>query len=281
MTKPPTVSYAGPSGTGAPSRSRTSSGRHSPGTVHVPSGLARPVVGARSCSSLTSPTISSIDVLEGDDARRAAVLVDDHGELDAASRSSSSSGSSRIVSGTRVASIISAVTGTSSRRSCGTAMARLTCTSPSMSSQSSPITGKREWPVRRASRSTSSAVAVRSTAVQRTRGLITSAAVRSPKSQGAGDEQRGALVEGADLGGAAHQGGELLRGPGAGQLLLRLMPTARRTRLAEPLSTTISGRVSTENTRTGTATTGRSAAGRRCRGTAAAAHRRPWRTAWP
>ena len=38
MTNPPTVSYADPSGTGAPSRSRTSSGRHSPGTVQMPSG---------------------------------------------------------------------------------------------------------------------------------------------------------------------------------------------------------------------------------------------------
>ena len=34
-----------------------------------------------------------------------------------------------------------------------------------------------------------------------------------------------------------------------------VMPTVRSTRLAEPLSTMISGRVRTENTRTGTATT--------------------------
>ena len=164
MTNPPTVSYADPSGTGAPSRSRTSSGRHSPGTVQVPSGPARPVVRARSCSSLTSPTISSMtssrvttpDVPPYSSTTTASWLP--------ASRSISSSGSSRIVSGTRVASIIRAVTGTSSRRSCGTAIARLTWTSPSTSSQSSPITGKREWPVRRASRSTSPAEAVRSIA---------------------------------------------------------------------------------------------------------------------
>ena len=76
---------------------------------------------------------------------------------------------------------MSAETGTSLRRSCGTAIAFLTWTTPSMSSQSSPRTGKREWPVRRDSRSTSSADSSRWMPVQRTRGVMTSSAVRSPK----------------------------------------------------------------------------------------------------
>ena len=81
MTQPPTVSYAGPSGMPAPTRLRTSSGRHRPGTVHEPSGRRRPVVCERSCSSLTSPTISSTRSSSVDHAGRAAVLVDHDGEL--------------------------------------------------------------------------------------------------------------------------------------------------------------------------------------------------------
>ena len=75
--------------------------------------------------------------------------------------------------------------------------------------------------MRRASRSTSPAEAVRSIAVQRTRGLITSAAVRSPKSSERVTQPRGALVEGAGLGRPPDQRGELLRGAGTGELLLR------------------------------------------------------------
>ena len=57
----------------------------------------------------------------------------------------------------------------------------MTWTTPSTSSRSSPITGNREWPVRRARVSTSAALAVRSTVSQRTRGVMTSPAVWSEK----------------------------------------------------------------------------------------------------
>ena len=72
---------------------------HRPGAVGP---RPRPVVRPRSCSSLTSPTISSMTSSRVTTPGRAAVLVDDDGQLEAAPRAAcSSSGSSRIVSGTR------------------------------------------------------------------------------------------------------------------------------------------------------------------------------------
>ena len=171
------------------------------------------------------------------------------------SRSMSSSGSSRIVSGTRSGGTISADTGTSSRRSCGTAMARFTCTTPSMSSQSSPVTGKRECPVRRASRTTSSAVAVRSIDDARARGLITSAAVCSPKPR---DLVTSLAVPASSVPAAAERRTSEasscgVRAPDSSSR--GVMPSARRNRLAEPLSTKISGRATSAKPRTGIATT--------------------------
>ena len=83
MTNPPVVSYAGPSGSGAPIRSRTSSGRHMPGTDQDPSASWRPLGLERSCSSLDLADDLLDDVLEGDDSGRPAVLVDDDGHLQA------------------------------------------------------------------------------------------------------------------------------------------------------------------------------------------------------
>ena len=186
-----------------PTRARTSSGRHSPGTVHDPSRSWRPVVCERSCSSLTSPTISS--------TRSSRVTTPDvppYSSTTTAScmppcRSWSSSGSSRSVSGTSTAGTISAETGTSLRRSNGTAMAFLTCTMPSMSSQSAPTTGNRECPVRRASRDE----------VGRGRGALDRGRPRARRhhvggglvgeAEGCRDEPRGAAVEGARLGRAS------------------------------------------------------------------------------
>ena len=146
-------------------------------------------------------------------------------------------------------------TGTWSRRSCGTAMAFLTWTIPSMSSQSSPMTGKREWPVRRARATTSVAVAVRSMAVARERGVITSAAVWSPNPI---DAVRSRAVWGSRVPASAE-----LRTRNASSCGFRAAessscgstPTARSTRLAEPLSSQMSGRATAVNARTGSATT--------------------------
>ena len=109
MTKPPIVSYVDPSGTAAPSRSRTSSGRHSPGTVQEPS-VNSPAGGARPgrARRTTSPTISSTT-----SSRVTTPDVPPYSSTTTASwrpssRSMSSSGSSRIVSGTRARSDIRA-----------------------------------------------------------------------------------------------------------------------------------------------------------------------------
>ena len=73
------------------------------------------------------------------------------------SRSWTISGPIGTVSGTVGASVMreEEMTGTSARRSTGTATARRRETRPRMSSESSPITGKREWPVSRARSRTS------------------------------------------------------------------------------------------------------------------------------
>ena len=117
------------------------------------------------------------------------------------------------------------------------------------------MTGKREWPVRRASRSTSPAEAVRSIAVQRTRGVMTSAAVRSPKSS---ERVTSRAVPSSRVPASADRRTSEasswgVRAPESSSC--GVMPNSRSTRLAEPLSTTMSGRVSTEKRRTGSATT--------------------------
>ena len=92
-------------------------------------------------------------------------------------RSSTSSGPSRTVSGTRGAGPISAAAGTSVRFSNGTAIALRRCTRPTTSSREPSITGKRECPVDRAAATTSAAVSSRVTTSIRVRSVITSTAV--------------------------------------------------------------------------------------------------------
>ena len=179
MTKPPTVSYAGPSGTGAPSRVahlvRTPQPGHGPGAVGH---LARPVVRDRSCSSLTSPTISSTTSSRVTTPDGAAVLVDDDGQLVARPRAGAAAagraGSSRAPEQRRHHE--------RRHRHVGAPVVRhrdrpldvddAVDVVPVLADHREPgVAGAR------ASRSTSSAVAVRSIEVHRTRGLITSAAV--------------------------------------------------------------------------------------------------------
>ena len=174
---------SGPSGTTAPSRSRTSSGRQRPGTVHDPSaqlvsGGLRPVV---LVADLADDLLD--DVLEGDDARGAAVLVDDDRHLQPALRAAgSSSGSSRMVSGTITGGTISAETGTS-----GAPVVRhgdglldvddAVDVVPVVADHGEPrVPGAAGRAGRR--RRPSRCARCRS---QRDRGVITSAAVRSPK----------------------------------------------------------------------------------------------------
>ena len=166
-------------------------------------------------------------------------------------RSWSSSGSSRSVSGTSTACTISADTGTSPRRSNGTAMAFLTCTMPSMSSQSAPTTGKREWPVRRASATTSAAVAVRSIDVARERGVMTSAAVWSAKPRDAVTSRavpRSRVPASADVRTSEASSAGLRA---ADSSSWGSMPSASSVRLATPLSSRIIGFIAMPNQRTG------------------------------
>ena len=170
-------------------------------------------------------------------------------------RSCSSSGSSRSVSGTSTACTISAETGTSVRRSNGTAMAFLTCTMPSMSSQSAPRTGNRECPVRRASATRSAAVAVRSIAVARERGVMTSAAVWSAKPRDAVTSRavlRSRVPASADerTNEASSAGLRAAESSSWGW-----MPSAISVRLATPLSSRIIGFIAMPNQRTGPAAT--------------------------
>ena len=116
-----------------------------------------------------------------------------------------------------------AETGTSLRRSCGTAIAFLTWTMPSMSSQSSPRTGKREWPVRRDSRSTSSArlVAVDAGAAHARRHDVVGRALAEPER--AGQQPRGRRGRGCRPRPSAGRGAASSCGVRAArQLLLRL-----------------------------------------------------------
>ena len=165
---------------------------------------ARPVVCERSCSSVTSPTISSttssrVTTPECRRTRRRRRRA--AGRPGAAG---SSSGSSRIVSGTSTAGTISADTGTSARRSCGTAMAFLTCTMPSMSSQSSPDDGEAGVPgAPRQPRRRRPAVAVRSIEVARERGRHHVGGGLVAEAEGCRDQPGGAAVEGARLGRAS------------------------------------------------------------------------------
>ena len=76
---------------------------------------------------------------------------------------------------------MSAATGTSSRFARGTATACFTCTTPTMSSRSSSITGKREKPVRPDSSSTAFAGSSRCRLSTLRRGVITSPAESSEK----------------------------------------------------------------------------------------------------
>ncbi len=142
----------------------------------------RPLARVRSCSSLTSPTISSTTSSRVTTPRCSPYSSTTTASCSPASRGCCSSGARRMVSGTKACRTMSADTGTCGRRSCGTATARLMWTTPSTSSQSRP--GHGEPGVARSSgqRTRSSADALRSMPVQRTRGVITSAAVRSAKS---------------------------------------------------------------------------------------------------
>ena len=134
-------------------------------------------------------------------------------------------------------------------------MAFLTCTMPSMSSQSAPTTGKREWPVRRARATTSAAVAVRSIEVARERGVITSAAVWSAN-------PRDAVTSRAVLRSSVPASAEV-RTREASSAGLRAaessscgsMPRASRVRFATPLRSRIIGFIAMPNHRTGAAAT--------------------------
>ncbi len=170
-------------------------------------------------------------------------------------RSWRSSGSRRSVSGTSTACVISADTGTSHRRSNGTAIAFLTWTMPSMSSQSAPTTGKREWPVRRARATTSAAVAVRSIAVARERGVMTSAAVWSANPRDAVTSRavlRSRVPASADVRTSEASSAGLRA---ADSSSWGSMPRARSVRFATPLSRRIIGLAAFPNHRTGVAAT--------------------------
>ena len=92
------------------------------------------------------------------------------------SRNRSSSESNGIDSGTTGTPVIRLATGTLDRWSRGMDTARLRWTSPRTSSESSPITGKRECPVAPAAAMTESAVSVAFRNRTRVRGVSTSAA---------------------------------------------------------------------------------------------------------
>ena len=79
-------------------------------------------------------------VLEGDDARGAAVLVDDDGQLQAAAGAAGAAAGRAAASRARAGPAPSAPTpARRARRSKGTAMASFTCTTPTMSSQSGAV----------------------------------------------------------------------------------------------------------------------------------------------
>jgi hypothetical protein len=150
-----------------------------PEAGHDPAAVAQPPAARAAAVVLVGHLADDLfdNVLEGRDAGRAAVLVDHDGELQACDRSCCSRGSSPTVSGTIRGSDARAMAGTSARRSCGTAIARLTCTTPTTSSRPLSTIGKREWPVVRASRTTSAAESSRLTTTHCSRGVMTSAAV--------------------------------------------------------------------------------------------------------
>ena len=109
--------------------------------------------------------------------------------------------------------------------------------------------------MRRARRTTSSAVAVRSIEDARARGLITSAAVCSPKLS---DLVTSRAVPASSVPAwADRRTSEAsscgVRAPDSSSL--GVMPSARRNRFAEPLSTKIRGRATSAKPRTGIATT--------------------------
>ncbi len=161
--------------------SATSSGRSRPDSDHAPSPRCRLSVDSLSCSSAMSPTISS--------TRSSSVTtpsVPPYSSTTTAicmpwSRNSVRRGSSSMLSGTVVAGSVISVSRTERRRSGSTPTACLTCTMPSTSSGVRPMTGNREWPVSRAASMTSCAVSRPSRNRTCTRGVRTSAAVRSPK----------------------------------------------------------------------------------------------------
>ncbi len=150
---------------------------------------------------------------------------------------------------------MSADAGTVARRLRGTASAFLTCTNPSTSSMSSPTTRKRECPVRRVCSMTSSAEAVRGIETVRTRGVMTSAAVRSKK---VSDRVAMSAVSASMVPTSAERRMRLasswgVRAPDNSSC--GSMPMPRRKPLAEPLRVAMSGLAMIEKIRTGPATT--------------------------
>ena len=177
---------------------------------------------------------------------------------------------------------MSASTGTASRRSRGTPIAALRWTMPTTSSTSSSTTGNRLKPVRRAQdHDVGGALpATHHLGAHPRRHDVGRGAVTEVER--ARDDLGGGLVERADLGRAPHERRQLLRRAGAGQLLLRLDADGPQ----HPVGAAVEQRRSAGRTARVKARSGprrrpsRSAAARRCRGSAAGAHRRASRTPW-
>ena len=140
----------------------------------------RPRAPSRSCSSAMSPTISSMT-----SSMVTMPAWSPYSSRTTAScpscRSRVSSGSSRSESGTTIGRVIRCLTLVVWRSPVGRATACLTWTVP-ITTSSWSSTGKREWPVWRASSITAQARSLASRLIVRTRGVMISPAVRVPNS---------------------------------------------------------------------------------------------------
>ena len=152
-----------------------------PGIIQEPSGSCRTSGGAESCSSATSPTISSIRSSKVTIPAVPPYSSSTMAICRLALRSCTSSVSKCTVSGTKITGVLFSPTSLPFRLSRGMAMMVLTWQTPLISSEEPSVTGKREYPVSLASSMTSWTCAVCSMVCIWMRGVMTSAAERSEK----------------------------------------------------------------------------------------------------
>ena len=178
-TSPASVSNS-PEGMANPVASRTSSGCSEAGSTVEPRDSTRVRAGVTvSCSSSISPTISS-----STSSRVMIPAVPPCSSITTASwpaplRSSAISSPRSRDSGTAGTGAISSATGVDARAATGRRYIDFTCTTPTMSSSPSPVTGNLEWPVREASSASSSADASAPMATISTLGTMASSACLS------------------------------------------------------------------------------------------------------